>query len=288
LILQGARPARKQRGSDIGEISGLMYLMYVDESGDCGTPADGSPTSVFCLSGIVVHELRWRDALGDLADFRRRLWREYRINIEDELHAGELISNPAKLPQSLQRLRKHQRLAVIRQFADRIASMRDISAINVAVHKRCLPPTATKAGIFRRAWYALFQRFENTIRCRNFPGPKDQDDRGVVFADDTDSGKLRKFLNDMRQHNLLKVRGATGEAFYDDQPIRALIEDPVMRDSRESYFIQAADCSVYLLKQSIDPCSFMKRHGGNAYFKRLEPILCKHASRTDPLGVVRL
>jgi hypothetical protein len=235
-----------------------------------------------------VHELRWRDALGDLADFRRRLWRDHKINIEDELHAGELISNPAKSPRSFQRLRKHQRLAVIRQFADRIASMRDISLINVVVYKRKLPPTVTKADIFRRAWYALFQRFENTIRYQNFPGPKNPDDRGVVFADDTDGGKLKKFLNDMRQRNPLRVRQATGEAFYEDQPIRAIVEDPVMRDSRESYFIQAADCAVYLLKQSIDPCGFMKKHGGNAYFKRLEPVLCKHASRTDPLGVVRL
>jgi hypothetical protein len=29
LILQGARPARKQRGSDIGEISGLIDVRYI-------------------------------------------------------------------------------------------------------------------------------------------------------------------------------------------------------------------------------------------------------------------
>ena len=31
----------------------------------------------------------------------------------------------------------------------------------------------------------------------------------------------------------------------------------------------------------------MKKHGGNAYFKRLDPVLCKHASKADPEGVVR-
>jgi hypothetical protein len=42
-----------------------MYLMYVDESGDCGLPADSSPSSLFCLSGLVVHELRWREAIAE-------------------------------------------------------------------------------------------------------------------------------------------------------------------------------------------------------------------------------
>ncbi|MGC9261037.1 MAG: DUF3800 domain-containing protein [Phycisphaerae bacterium] len=67
-----------------------MYLMYVDESGDCGLPADGSRTNLFCLAGLVVHELRWRDTLADLARFRHDLWKRYKINIEDELHAGDI------------------------------------------------------------------------------------------------------------------------------------------------------------------------------------------------------
>jgi len=41
--------------------------MYVDESGDSGLPSDGSPTRYFCLSGLVVHELRWQGG----AYFRR-------------------------------------------------------------------------------------------------------------------------------------------------------------------------------------------------------------------------
>jgi hypothetical protein len=34
----------------------------------------------------------------------------------------------------------------------------------------------------------------------------------------------------------------------------------------------------------------MKTHGGNAYFARLDPVLCKRASDKDPTGrgVVRL
>ena len=43
-----------------------MYLMYVDESGDIG-PVAKSPTRYFILSAIVIHEMKWRDILHDLA-----------------------------------------------------------------------------------------------------------------------------------------------------------------------------------------------------------------------------
>ncbi len=56
-----------------------MYLMYVDESGDCGMPADGSPSNLFCLSGVVIHELAWRDTIAELLRFRRWLKGRYRL-----------------------------------------------------------------------------------------------------------------------------------------------------------------------------------------------------------------
>lgn len=266
-----------------------MYLMYVDESGDCGMPLSGSPSKLFCLAGLVVHELRWKNTLNDLAAFRRWLWTTYKVNIEDEIHAAELINKPSKAAKSLRRLKKHQRLAVIRHFADAIASLPDINIINVVVNK-VSGNVPDKEQVFRWAWYSLFQRFENTIRYQNFPGPRNADDRGIVFSDNTDGQKLRQFLRQMRFRNLLKIRGAAGSFSYKDEPIRTIIEDPIMRDSRESYLVQAADCAAYLLKQSIEPSVFMRRHGGSAYFSRLEPVLCKRASDKDPQGkgVVRL
>ena len=35
-----------------------MFLMYVDESGDCGL--QNSPTRYLVLTGLVIHELRWQ------------------------------------------------------------------------------------------------------------------------------------------------------------------------------------------------------------------------------------
>lgn len=263
-----------------------MYLMYADESGDCGMPEDGSPSRYFCLSGVVVHELRWLDTINELLLFRRWLKQKYGVFLEAEIHAAEMIGRSSKLNPSLQRLKKHERLAIVRQFADKLATLPDIRIINIVVDKHGKVPN--KDEVFRWAWYSLFQRFENTIRHRNFPGPNSQHERGIIFPDNTDGGKLKHFLTTMRLTNPLRQQHSGGNVV--NQPIQVLIEDPVMRDSRESYLIQAADCAVFLLKQSIDPSGHMRKHGGNAYFKRLMPVLCTHASHNDRsgLGVVRL
>ena len=264
-----------------------MYLMYVDDSGDCGMPSDGSPSNLFCLSGLVVHELRWRETMAQLVRFRHWLKAKYRVYLDDELHAAAMINKPSQVAMSLQRLTKHQRLAIVRHFADEIATLADVSIINVVVDKRS-GRVPNKDEVFRWAWYALFQRFENTIRYRNFPGPKNDYDRGLIFPDNTDGQKLTRYLDAMRRSNHLKVQQAPGSFFYKDEPIQVIIEDPVLRDSKGSYLIQAADCAAFLLKQSVEPSAYMKRHGGNAYLDRLDRVLCKQASKKDRRGIVRL
>ena len=267
-----------------------MFFMYVDESGDSGLPPPRglSPTRYFCLSGLVVHELEWANTLAELQRFRHWIKSRYGIYLDDELHAADMVGKPSRLPASLGLLRKHERLAILRHHADRIASLPHLSLINVCVDKSSGLDVDSR-GVFRRAWYALFQRFENTIRQQNFPGPRHAADRGIVFPDNTDGEKLRQFLDDMRMRNLLTLTNRDGLRTKIDEPIKLLIEDPVCRDSQSSYFIQAVDLAAYLFKQSLQPSTYMKEHGGNAYFRtRLEPVLCRHASRTDPLGVVRL
>lgn len=266
-----------------------MYLMYVDESGDCGMPSDGSPTNLFCLSGLVVHELCWRSMVEELTRFRHWLMRRYGVFTDEELHVGAMLAKPSTVSLSYRGLRKYQRLAIVRHFADAIARLHDVRIISVVVDKRS-SKVLSKTEVFRKAWYALFQRFENTIRRRNFPGPSGANECGIVFPDDTDGRKLRQFLDSMRVSNPLRITQHSGSHFYVDEPVEVIIEHPILRDSRESYLIQAADCAAYLLKQSIEPSSFMKQHGGHAYFRRLKAVLCTQASYKDPngMGVVRL
>ncbi len=269
-----------------------MYMMYVDESGDTGLPPPmgRSPTSLFCLSGLVVHELRWSETLRQLLEFRHRLKRKYRVYLDDEIHAAELLSRPSRLPRSLQHLKKYERLAIIRHHADCLSSLGDIRLINVCVDKSD-KRIEEADDVFRRAWYALFQRFENTILRRNFPEPRHEQERGIVFPDFTDALRLKRYLDRMRTRNVLRTQRAPGQYEEIDDPIRLIIEDPICRDSRHSYFIQAVDCAVFLFRQYLEPNAYMKTHGAHIYFRsRLRPVLCTQASHRDPegLGIVRL
>jgi hypothetical protein len=107
----------------------------------------------------------------------------------------------------------------------------------------------------------------------------------LIISDQTNSSKLVKLMRKMRRHNLVP--------FQNNSSIRQvfltyLIEDPNFRTSSDSYFIQAADLCAYILLQKIKPCKKMKSKGGQNYFSRLSPVLCKVASRTDPFGIVWL
>ena len=255
-----------------------IYLMYVDESGDIGL--QNSPTRYFVLTGLVVHELRWRSYLDELIDFRRRIRHTFGVKLREELHASAMINHPGNLV----RIPRHDRLTILRHFADELAAMSDLNIINVVVDKQ------GKSGgydVFGLAWRALIQRFENTLSHHNFAGPANSDERGMIFPDHTDDRKLTSLLRQMRRYNPIP-NSPSFESGYRNLALTAIIEDPNFRDSEHSFFIQAADLAAFLLYQNLDPNSYVRKKSANNYFFRLNPILSRHASNRDPHGIVRL
>jgi len=252
-----------------------MYLMYVDESGDPGMK--GSPSQYFVLSGLVVHELSWSTTLDAVLLFRQRMKTRFGLKLREEIHAAHFINNPG----TLSRIKRHHRLEILRHFADEISALPDVTIINVVVDKHGKDPAYDP---FEKAWQALIQRFENTIGYRNFRGPANADERGMIFPDGLPQKKLTGLLRKMRRHNPIpsKLSG------YRNIVLRKVIEDPIYRDSQHSLLIQAADLCAFLLYQKHVPNSYMKKNAGHNYFNRLMPALCKAASPSDPNGIVRL
>jgi hypothetical protein len=249
--------------------------MYVDESGDPGL--NNSPTDFFVLSGLVVHELRWKESLEMIIDFRRDMRAKFALKLREEIHAAKFISSPG----ALVRIKRHDRLTILRNFADLISTIPEINIINIVVDKR----GKTSNDVFELAWKALIQRFENTISHRNFPGPVNPDEKGMIFPDFTDTKRLQGLLRKMGAYNPIPNRYGSG---YRDLTISKIIEDPNFRNSETSYFIQAADVVAFLLYQYLKPNAYMKKKYGNKYFSRLDAVLCKVAAPKDPLGIVRL
>jgi len=255
-----------------------LYLMYVDESGDCGLA--NSPTRYFILTGLVLHELRWQAYLDQFVEFRHRMKQQFGIRLREEIHAADFISRPGPLI----RIKRNDRLTIVRSLADQLASMTDFNVINVVVDKQGKP---AQYDAFEAAWKVLIQRFENTLSHRNFSGPRNPDERGILFPDDTDRKKLTLLLRRMRRYNPIPNRFEYGLGSR-NIVMTKIIEDPNFRDSEHSYFIQSADLAAFLLYQHLAPSAYMKKKSGRNYFLRLNPILCKVASSSDPYGIVHL
>jgi hypothetical protein len=139
--------------------------------------------------------------------------------------------------------------------------------------------------VFAFAWQALIQRFHNTIAKRNFPGPQNPQDLGLLIVDRTEEARLRLLLRRMRRFNPVPSLFGVGTLQI---PVATIAEDANPRESSHSYFIQFADVNAFFLTQHLKPSRYIRRKGARHYFNRLDPVLCKVASLTDPQGIVRL
>ncbi len=248
-----------------------MYLMYVDESGDTGLT--GSVGRYFCLTGLVVHEARWRDFIAQLLEFRKVMRRVYGLPVRGEIHASVFINSRAY------DLERHIRLAILRNTLDELAKMDFISFTNVVVDKQ---GKAADYNVFENAWKTLFQRFENTLRYGNFPG-RHGNDHGIVITDATAGHLLTSLMRRMAVYNPIPSSIGLGSR---NLPITRIVEDPHSKDSAVSLPIQMCDVVAYFLYQRFTPNQYIRRSRAGAYFDRLEPVLNKRASRVGDMGIV--
>lgn len=84
------------------------------------------------------------------------------------------------------------------------------------------------------AWVGLLQRLERTTSKEN---------TGVLIVhDDGENAAVRRIVRKARRHLVAGSAFGTGTLM---NPLRRLIEDPVPRNSQESYFVQLADLVAY-------------------------------------------
>lgn len=257
-----------------------MLFLYADESGDTGVK--NSPTRFFTLSGLVVHETKWKEVLDDIVRFRKELRNNYGLKLREEIHCSAFIHNPTK---ELKMLDRHVRLKILKQTLLFQSNLSDkIRIINIIVDKT---NKRNPSQVFESAWKCLFQRFQNTIIYNNFPifNSTGFRDNGIIIVDRTIEHQLQKLLRKLRTYNPVPNMASSG---YRDMPLDIITEDPVHKNSNNSYFIQLCDVNAFFLRQKEQPCKFVKKKSARNYFDHLDSVLCKEASKSNSLGIVRI
>ena len=95
---------------------------------------------------------------------------------------------------------------------------------------------------------------------------------GLVVSDDTNETALRLLFRLMRK---------------EPQPITAILEDVVCRQSIHSYYVQAVDAIAFCLYQQEYPKGSTRKFDLHQLFKTLDAMLLKAAASADPQGIIR-
>lgn len=258
-----------------------MQISYFDESGDDGYPRYSSPH--FVLTSVYLHYLNWKNAFDELRQFRRDLRDSYSIPIKWEFHTKYFVLN--KKPYRRLQLSDADRISIMDSFCDLIASM-DVRLINVAIVK----PRIQNPGyeVLDTAVKYLVQRIENDLDPVQNP-----ENKFMIITDPGRVGKMRSTTRRIQRINYIPSK--FGGTSYRSE-IRSLVEDPLPKDSRESYFIQIADLAAFIVYlYAIIETGHGAFHGRmpsliNAskvhdWLARLSPSLNLQAAGADPYGV---
>lgn len=221
---------------------------------------------ILLLSAIVVHELRWKNTLENLVDFRKLLRDSKGLKLREEIHCTDFINKPG----DLKRIKRNERLDIIKKCVDWLNSQTQINVFSIVVDKQ-----NKHKDIFELAWNTLVMRFENTIRNNNFSGPRNPDDRGMILSDNTEGTKLRKLIRKMRHFNTVPNNKEYYQGGYRNIKLEYIIEDPIFRDSRYSFLHQMNDVLAYCVRQRYEPNQYMRKKGGHNFYKILDNIIVK-------------
>jgi len=207
-----------------------MYIAYYDEAGDDGLPGS---TPIFVLSCLYVHSLNWKDIYQKIHNFRVQLKQDFGLPVKLEFHTKQFLLN--KNPFRQFGISDNDRILAVDLFCKFISTL-DIQAINVAINKTIVKSPNYK--VLETALSYSVQRVENTL-IRQKP-----DERFLIITDEGRVGVMRDTTRKIQKINFIPSK--FNPTSY-RQEIKLLIEDPLPKDSRESYWIQVSDLMAFVV-----------------------------------------
>jgi hypothetical protein len=207
-----------------------MYLCYYDESGDDGFPTFASPFFIF--TAIYLHHLNWKELYQIIHDFRKGITKDYGLPVKIEMHTKNFLL--AKNPFKQYAYSVQDRLEIISKFCRLIAKL-NVKVINTCIVKPRIKKQDYK--VLDKALTYSVQRIENDLRSN-------ADERFMIITDPGRVGKMRKTTRRIQKINFIPSKF---NPIPYRQEIAMLIEDPLPKDSNQSYYIQLSDLISYIV-----------------------------------------
>ncbi|WIB06482.1 DUF3800 domain-containing protein [Arthrobacter sp. zg-Y20] len=227
----------------------LNRLIYVDDS--------GNPRSGLVVYGWVEFTPdHWPSALGNWLQMRKRLWREHRIPLTQELHTTEYVNGRGRISTQIPDRHIHNGVEYWKDFGREVAlecleTLRNTEGLSLgAVYRKGKPEDI--AHTRQQAYAALVDRLEAELAR--------SDSLALVFMDGDGSDTSYRST-----HRNLRLSQ------------RRVIEDAIHLDSRSSQLVQMADLVAWCANSSID------RHPRNEFaWEWFEKYLSERDPRRSP------
>jgi hypothetical protein len=230
-----------------------MYLAYIDESGNTGK---GSRT--YALGCVLVEAARWPDTFDRVIGFRQDLRRLFGVPVRAEVKANYLLRNGG--PFRRLALSERARRTIYRQHL-RLVGKLGLRAFAVVVDKATAAARYPGRPPDDVAWEYMLQRLER-FSTKGPGGAAHPPTWTMIVHDEGDAAAVRKRVRKSRR------AGSAGSMLGSGvlrRPFDRLIDDPVPRNSQQSYFLQLADLTAY--------ASFRRLHAPPARPVQLVPQL---------------
>ncbi len=233
-----------------------MYLVYIDESYD-GTH--------YAYSAVFVPAFEWNRVFMDIVNWRRTLFTQHNIPLDYELHGTKFVGGQGEPENNRD---KNFRARLFNQAFDVFESIAGISVINAI--------TGNKQNYMTLFEYML-NRINRTLQARNA--------YGVLVCDEGNEGRMISIVRKMKKDN--EIASDDYHRYHGNNsrniPLERIIEDPLFKTSKSSYFIQLADFIAFSLLRNEKPMEGTKEPVKTA-FEKLDKILVKEAFKKDKRG----
>lgn len=230
-----------------------VFLIYIDESYD---------DTHYAYSAIFVPIEEWNNIFQKVLLWRKGLHQNHGIDVNGEIHSTEFVGGRG---QPITNRDKNYRAKLFNSFLEMIEGLPSIKIINGITGNKLHHETLFKYIVTR---INTNLKYENAL--------------GILICDEGNENKLVSMVRSLKKEN--QIWSAYSYGTHLSCPLDRIVEDPLFKTSKSSYFIQLADMVAFSLLRNEKPIIGKTLPDVQQAFEHLDNVLVKQAFKNDIRG----